>query len=46
MSGTYDEVDATSEHEPQEYQPMTPEQEKAFEEWARRLVPACLSEPF
>lgn len=48
MSGTYSEIDTTSEHEPEEVErfALTPEQEKAFEEWARRLVPAVELQPF
>lgn len=43
-----EEIEQREVSEPQDYErfAMTPEQEKEFEQWARRLVPAHLREPF
>lgn len=40
------EIPEPQEPEAFEKQYLSPEDEKAFEEWAKRLVPAHLTEPF
>lgn len=48
MSGTYSEIDTTSEHEPEEVErfAMSKEDEEKFLEWGKRLVPSIPMEPF
>lgn len=44
----FETLEQYEREEPQDYQKqyMSPEDEKAFEEWARRLVPALRKEAF